>query len=254
MTPDFITPIDYCEEFGIWIKRDDLYTFKTKNGIILSGGKVRNALILIEDAIKKGFKHITSVGHRESPQLFIIGHLCKHFDLKFTGHTTMGILPEHLQPFNIIQHKPGYNNVLEYRCKEFAKSNNVYMIPFGMVDIKCRGQLKGQIYNLPEKYERIVIPVGSAVNLSNLIWELSINNSKKKIIGVVIGKSPIKTLNFFAPKNWGSFCTLIEAKHPYSKKVHIKINGFDLDPVYESKCMDFVQRNDLLWIIGKRNF
>ena len=243
-----LTPI---EKYGnIWIKRDDLFTF---NG--LKGAKVRNALFLIKDAINKGFKHITSVGHRDSPQLYIVGKLCEHFGLHFVGHTTMGVLPDHLNGFEIIQHKPGYNNVIQARCVKFAKENNYYLIPFGMENFVCSKQLIYQVSNLKNvPAKRIVITVGGGINLCGLVWGLQKYEINIPIIGIVIGKNPEKLMNTFAPKNWKAKVQLVDANQAYNKHIEQTLYGIKLDPVYEAKCFDFIEDGDLFWIIGVRTF
>ena len=45
---------------------------------------------------------------------------------------------------------------------------------------------------------------------------------------------------------------IIKSKYNYEKVIIKDINGIILDPIYEAKCVEFLEENDLFWIIGKR--
>ena len=36
----------------------------------------------------------------------------------------------------------------------------------------------------------------------------------------------------------------------YSMKTDYSIDGIKLDPIYEGKCYPFLEKSDLLWIVG----
>ena len=243
------TPIEYVD--GIYVKREDKFEF---NG--LRGAKVRSALYLINKAIDLGYKKITTVGHRKSPQIQIVGEICKHFDLEFVGHTPQGELPEAFSNYNIIQHKAGYNNVIAARCHQYTLDHkDFYEIPFGMISRESILLTADEVFNIPLNSKRIVIPVGSGVNLCGVLLGFRKYKINIPITGVVVGMSPIPLLNKFAPFGWQNKVELVDAQVPYAKQIDNCIfNGIELDPVYEAKCVPFIKKGDLFWIIGIRNF
>lgn len=245
-----LTPIE-CRN-GIYFKRDDYFTFMG-----LCGAKVRGAKYMILKGIEKGYTKFTTVGHRKSPQIHIVGtivrELCTCYE--FVGHTPEGELPEAFEHFNIIQHKAGYNNVIAARCHEYAKQNNFYEIPFGMEDVNVMRLTMEQVAEIPKEVKRIVIPVGSGVNLCGVLMALRKQGLHIPVLGVTVGKSPLKLLQKYAPFGWQTMCTLVAPDTPYSKPaVQTQLCGVELDPIYEAKCIPFVEPNDLLWVVGIRTF
>jgi len=243
-----LTPIEFKD--GLYFKREDLFEF---NG--LRGAKVRAALYLIDKTRQQGYKTVTTVGHRKSPQIQIVGEICEHFGLNFVGHTPQGKLPEAFNKYNIIQHKAGYNNVIASRCHSYAIENNCFEVPFGMVTRECIMLTAEQVLNIPKEVKRIVIPVGSGVNLCGLLLGFRKYKINIPIVGIQVGMSPLKLLSNYAPFGWQKTATIIESGEPYAKQYdNCYFHGIELDPVYEAKCTTFIKSGDLFWVIGIRNF
>jgi len=112
-----------------------------------------------------------------------------------------------------------------------------------------------QTFNVPLDTKRVVIPVGSGVNLCGILKAFRKRRLQIPIVGVVVGKSPVKLLDAYALYGWQSQVTLVDAKEKYSVPAKVtEFCGIELDPIYEAKCLPFIKEGDLFWIIGIRNF
>lgn len=242
-----LTPIE--KHGDVFFKRDDLYTYEG-----LCGAKVRGAVHLINAGLERGFTKFTTVGHRKSPQIHIVGTICKSLGLQFVGHTPEGELPDAFKEFTIQQHRAGYNNVIAARCHKFAVENKFYEIPFGMERDDVVNLTMQQVDKLPD-CKRVVVPVGSGVNLSGILRAFRRLKIRVPVLGIVVGRSPVKTLEKYAPFGWRAMVELREAGVDYAKPAKETVfNGITLDPIYEAKCIPFIEKGDLFWIIGKRTF
>jgi hypothetical protein len=73
------------------------------------------------------------------------------------------------------------------------------------------------------------------------------------VLGVVVGADPEAILNEYAPENWRSMVTLVKSEMDYHEEVkYNNFNGILLDPIYEGKCIPYIEEGDLFWIIGLR--
>ena len=84
----------------------------------------------------------------------------------------------------IIQHKAGYNSVIVARAKTYAEENKAFEVPFGMMCREAVSQTFYQVTDLPAKAKRIVIPVGSGMNLCGLLHGLKQAGNPIKVLGV----------------------------------------------------------------------
>lgn len=243
-TPD-LTPI---EQYGNnWAKRDDLWSL---NGAV--GGKARTCW-----ALAQGAAGLTTAGSRSSPQVNIVAHVAQKLGVPFRAHCPKGeISPElkeaELCGAEIIQHKAGYNNVIIARSREDAKSRGWVDIPFGMECEEAVKQNRAQVKDLPAAAQRIVIPVGSGMSLSGLLWGLKDAGLNIPVLGVVVGADPKKRLDKFAPPDWADMVELVASGSDYHHPEKVVWNGIQLDPHYEAKAAKFLQDGDILWIIGVR--
>jgi hypothetical protein len=158
------------------------------------------------------------------------------------------------QGAEVIQHKAGYNNVIIARARDDAAALGWTLIPFGMEDNEAVRQTRAQVTNLPDGIDRIVIPVGSGMSLAGVLWGLLDRGLKIPVVGVVVGASPEKRLDKYAPAGWREMATLIEAGVDYHTAApETVVEGILLDPIYEAKCIPFLRPNDLLWVVGRHN-
>jgi len=245
---NFVTPIQKIDD--MWFKREDLFTI---DGVC--GGKVRTAWGLMKNLKTTG---VVTAGSRSSPQVNIVATLAKRLNLKCRAHTPQGELSPELiraqeKGAEIIQHKAGYNSVIVARAREDAKNLGWAEIPFGMECDEVINQTKQQVVDIPTDVKRIVITVGSGMSLSGLLWGLKEQNLNIKVLGVCVGANPEERLNKYAPSDWKEKVTLIDSGLDYHKFAPTtNFKGIELDPIYEAKCIPFLESGDLFWIIGIR--
>jgi len=244
--PDF-TPVERHADH--LVKRDDLFTVAG-----VRGGKVRACWRLSE-----GAPGLVTAGSRQSPQVNIVANIAARLGVPCRVHTPTGKLSPEVkaardQGAEIIQHKPGYNSVIIARAREDADAHGYREIPFGM---ECEYAVRAtaeQVQNLPwGEFERIVVPVGSGMNLAGILTGLKAEGRDVPVLGVQVGADPTKRLNQYAPEGWRSQVTLVKSKldyHDHAPKT--RLGDLQLDPVYEAKCLPFLKPGDLLWCVGIR--
>lgn len=244
-----LTPIENYN--GLFVKRDDLFSISD-----VHGGKARSASFLIQYAISMGFTHIVTAGSRHSPQVEIVGSICRDYGLDFTAFVPQGELSEDissLSDFATIYQVPfGRNSVIKSKAKAFSYNSHAFLVPFGMECVEAVYQTASQVVNIPAGVKRIVIPVGSAMSLCGVLTGLILANTRVPVLGVSVGANYERVMKAYAPPGWESFCTIIKSPLDYSVEVTASIGTITLDPVYEAKCIPFLLSGDLLWIVGCR--
>lgn len=245
----------------IYIKRDDFFDF-----FGVCGGKARSALQLIQNGISNGYKSFCTAGSRMSPQCEIVSFICEQFKVEChlfmpQGFNTSVInnISKNKKSF-IHRTKVGYNSVLMHDAKNYAMNNNCFYIPFGM---ECEENIevtKHQVCNIPKDVKRIVVPCGSGMSMISIIKGLDYYKMYDKVvIGVIVGKNPKKTFARFIHNDLFDKCKInykfVKSHYNYhdSAKQNV-LCGIELDPIYEAKCIPFLEKDDLLWIVGHRKF
>jgi len=233
-----------------YFKREDLFCV---NGVC--GGKVRTCLALAQGETKG----LITAGSRQSPQANIVAHIAQHLGIKAKVHTPTGQLsPELINAKEIgaevIQHQYGYNTVIVKRARDNAEELGWLEIPFGMECETAIIETSQQVENIPKEIKRIVISVGSGMSLAGVLHGLiKFNRQDIHVLGVQVGADPIKRLDKYAPTNWREMVTIVKSELDYHKHAPCKeIEGIKLDPVYEGKCVPFLEKGDLFWIVGVR--
>lgn len=254
---DYLTPVEIRD--GVWLKRNDLYLIHGCNG-----GKALGANNLIQKGLSLGYNSFVTVGSRFSPQCDIVSAICEYY--KVSAHLFMPRGAETSVIKNIKNRvkselhrdsKVGYTNVLISYAKKFSELNNCYYIPFGMKcveNIKC---VANQVKNIPDSIKRIVVPVGSGVTFCGILHGLvKYHRTDVKVLGVITGANPEKTIRAFSPICNPIKYSLVKYQENlipsklYSLKVDASIGGIKLDPIYEAKCAKFLHNGDLFWIVG----
>jgi 1-aminocyclopropane-1-carboxylate deaminase/D-cysteine desulfhydrase-like pyridoxal-dependent ACC family enzyme/DNA modification methylase len=245
LTPE-ITPVEKID--NIYFKRDD--KFSIGGG---KGGKVRTCWHLAQ-----GAKGLVTAGSRSSPQVNIVAQIAKKLGIPCRAHTPQGALSPEVKMAQqagaeIIQHKAGYNNVIIKRASDDAEALGWTNIPFGMECEEAVEMTARQVENIPADIKRIVVPVGSGMSLSGILHGLKNFGLNIPVLGIVVGADPVKRLNKFAPEGWEEMVELVRAAESYDEyAAQTEIKGIKLDPIYEAKCISFLQDGDLLWIVGIR--
>ena len=248
-----LTPVQYKKEEGIWLKRDDLFEVCG-----VKGGKSRAAYQVIKSLLSEGYTTIVTAGSRQSPQCEIVSFICESLgvDCKLFmpfGEDTSVI--KHIKDNShteIVRIKPGYNNVIIARAREYAQERGFGYVPFGMEmeeNVKITSE---QVVNLPKDCKRIVIPVGSGMSFSSVVTGMINHGIDKPILGVRVGKDPIKVLDQYAIGLEFLDYTIVQSPLSYHTPVDAYVGDVQLDPIYEGKCREFLQEGDCLWIVGKR--
>jgi 1-aminocyclopropane-1-carboxylate deaminase/D-cysteine desulfhydrase-like pyridoxal-dependent ACC family enzyme len=248
---DELTPVERRGDW--WLKRDDLFSVA---GIF--GGKVRTCHNLVTRAVELGFCELVTAGSRHSPQCHIVAALGNAVGLTVTVHVPAGELGAEITAAQALgaqvqQHRPGYNSVIVARAKAYAAEPGRFYIPFGMVCPEAVTATAGQVASIPDTIRRIVMPIGSGMSAAGVVAGLLERNHPATVMGVQVGADPIKRLDEYAPMNWRSVLTIVKSPMEYSQSCDgVAVDGVALDPIYEAKCVPFLQAGDLLWLVGHR--
>lgn len=241
-----LTPVERVD--GIYIKRDDLFTVAG-----VKGGKARTCWCLAQ-----GAEGLITAGSRHSPQVPIVSGIAKYLGIPCHIHIPQGTnSPSVIQAIQdgakIIRHRPGYNTVIISRAKQDAMTSGYTYIPFGMECTEAVNETLVQTNNIPNDAKRIVVPVGSGMSLAGILIGLVANGIRIPVVGVKISADPTKRLDRYAPLFWRAMVTIISSKFRYEDYVQAKLGEIDLDPIYEAKCVEYLSKGDLFWIVGVRN-
>lgn len=248
--PDDLTPVE--EHGGHPVKRDDLFRVGDS-----AGGKVRTCLTL---ASRPGITGLVTAGSRQSPQVNIVATIARRLGLPCRVHVpaAKGPLTPELEAARragaeIVEHRPGYNNVIIARAREDAAERGWSEIPFGMECLEAVTATAAQAANIPHGTRRIVVPVGSGMSLAGVLAGLKrAGLADVPVLGVVTGADPSARLDTYAP-GWRDRATLVDSGLDYHDHAPVaRLGDLDLDPVYEAKCLPFLEDGDLLWVVGRR--
>lgn len=248
-----LTPVQYYEKEGIWLKRDDLFEICG-----VRGGKSRSAYQVIQQLIQQGHSTIVTAGSRQSPQCEIVSYICESLGVDCKVFMPRGAETSVIKHINgnkhteIIRVQCGYNNVIVARAKEYSEDRNCGYVPFGM---ECAENVKvtsKQVQNIPVECKRIVMPVGSGMSFSSVVTGLTTYGISKPILGVRVGKDPSKIIREYAQGIDFQDYEIVQSPYDYHDSVDAWVGDVNLDPIYEAKCRDFLEEGDCLWIVGHR--
>lgn len=264
-----LTPVYYNKALGVWFKRDDLFNY---NGAL--GGKARTCLMLAKEERATGLKSLVTYASRKSPQqnyaaLVAEGlgvHCSVH--IPYSKEETMETRHAVRHRATIHKHKPGYlNNLQSYAKAEVLNKSGYVYIPFGMDCLDAVTYTAYQVNNVAplieqKKVKTIVMVLGSGVSASGVIWGLFNYFGclpSVKIVGVSIGKDPKPVFGKYLPQNvlteLSGKMQIIKSPLKYAEPFMEQENypvGFELDPYYEAKCLPYLPRGSLFWVVSKR--
>lgn len=244
-----LTPVEKRGDY--YFKREDLFTI-----FDVCGAKARQAYNLIKNSNNDV---ICTAGSKTSPQIQIVSNICYHLNKKCYCFTTCGKLTPELE----IAKKFGANivtkdkkwlhiNVVIHHLQKFCNENNYFEVPFGMQCWEAVKTTALQVKNIPQNVHSILITAGSGINLCGVLWGIKLFKRNIKVKAVSVGIEIKKVLEKYAPENYNEMLTIYKSSLSYERKIYGEINGIKLDPIYESKCLPFLEKGDLFWIIGKR--
>jgi len=221
----------------------------------VQGGKVRTCWQL-----SQGATGLITAGSRASPQVNIVAHIARELGVPCRVHVPQGALSPEVQAAKdcgaeVVQHRAGYNSVIVSRARDDAARTGWREIPFGMECWEAVRATASQVPALPwGQFNRIVVPVGSGMSLAGILTGLvEANQADVPVLGVVVGADPAKRLAKYAPVGWEGICRLVPAGLDYHKPApDTRLGHLALDPIYEAKCLRFLEPGDLLWVVGIR--
>jgi len=269
---------------GVYYKRDDLFApFDTP---YVNGGKVRQGLSLILnnlDYIKNQCDNtiITPVSVH-SYQAVVISKICSLYNIKCIialgattkekaiKHKTMylcKLLGSELKVFS----KLGFLSVLLSKINEYTKNHPAFLVDYGMNLTHYTESILGvnahQTQYLPNNIDNIIIPSGSGVSGTGILWGLAKYHKKvKRVICVHVGpdrkKIMVQNLTPFKLNNYTlkfpRFEMVKSNLQPYGKEIEEYFgNNIRLDPTYEAKAHRWMKDNintkkekTIFWIVG----
>lgn len=248
---DWISPVE--DHNGILVKRDD--TFEVFG---VKGGKARSAYYLISSSNEDG---AVTGGMRASPQVGIVSAICKGLDKKCVVWANKGSVTPELQfaidnGAELRQTNTQWNSGVKGAARKEAEERGWLHVPFGMECLEAPIQTALQVKNLKDyDFKRLVIPVGSAMSFAGVLWGLKYFDINVPVLGVRVGAAIDKVLNTYAPLDWAAMAEIVPAEQAYGDYVKEPYldSGLVLDPVYEAKCLPFLEKGDLLWVVGIRD-
>lgn len=250
-TPEY-TDVEWNEDRGIWLKREDTYSFAG-----VRGAKVRTCVEFIKDAKKKGTGVVTA-GARHSPQVNFVAQIANRLGVRCRVHVPSGALtPELLAAraagAKVIQHEYGYNTVIVARAREDAQERGWIEIPYGMESPQAVEFTAPQVKNIPAGVKRIVNATGSGMTLAGILNGLKAEGRNIPVLGVCVGSHPEDRLDEWAPKDWRDMVELVTVPTPYEvPATETMLDGVPLDPYYEAKCLPYLEEGDLFWLSAIR--
>jgi len=216
------------------------------NGIY--GGKAEIAYKLCQDV-----NGIVTCGSRESVQVLTFAQMCDALNIPCQVHIPKGQETEMIHKLkqtnaNIIYEKVGYNNVLNAHAKNAANELGYKFIPLGMIGCQeAIDIIKKNTAILLKSFpntKRIVVPVGSGTTMIGICEYLYENNLFIPVLGISVGMDVTKTLQ----KNTKyQHYNIIKSSVPYNHHITHEF----LNPIYEAKCVEFLEDNDTMYVVAK---
>lgn len=250
------SPVEYFAGLDIWVKREDLYSWHGAQG-----GKAR-ALGSILRWLAKPAGFVTC-GSRFSLQALVVAQVARTSQIPSFVHCPTGKLGPELEQARdlfgaeITQHRYGYSSVLRARAIEDADRRGFLYIPSGLKHSAAVGGIAEEVSNtlrfMKTLPKRIVVPVGSGVQLAGISWGRG--QHRIPIVGVKVGGDPSRVLRDYS-YGAGAGVEIVQAPGKYEIPAPAglvgAIPGMSLDPYYEAKCVPFLRPGDLFWVVGCR--
>lgn len=271
-----VTELTPVERHGARLyKRDDL--FAPFADVPLSGGKVRQAMLLLERARgtiveQHGGVVLTATGVH-SPQGLIIARVCRELDLAcvvFIGATTVGgALMRHAMLAHALaagavldaSARVAYEPALMRAAERWQRAHGGagWTVKFG-INLEhdpdaIIGSTAEQVRNVPDSVRTIVVPTGAGITAAGVVIGAARYAPNARVVVVQIAgydrRSLIDRLVMGLPYEYVALSGV-----PYSKHVKRTVDDVTLDPIYEAKAHDWTvehtahDERTLFWIVG----
>lgn len=287
---DVVTPVEEIHNDPVfrYVKRDDY--FRPFQDLPLSGGKVRQAILLVNnniDLIREELgNNIWTATSMSSPQGVIVSRVASEYGVNSKLFIGSGCSKDSISKNNLMMNSYGCGSSIDYDSRQAFETalqahikkvadntgEKFFNVKFGInLDTSPEALVAStamQVQNIPDHLDNLVVPSGSCIILSGVILGcLMFNKTVDNIIGVQIaGYDRCKTidhiLDTFGIPEGNSLYTLEKSKdYPYSrllKRYTIGTENIRLDPLYESKGYDYCLKHmpeihgkeNLFWIVG----
>ena len=233
--------------------------YKNKNFTILYGDKYEYSNFngfksyLALQYMKNADNGLVTCGSRNSIQVLKFSQVASVLNVPIdvfipSGKDTEMIVELQKTKANIHRVNYGYSSLLNKRARDFAKDNNKKYVALGMLENFafqniCNVFTDMQKFCQYNKYNNIVIPIGSGTSFLGFCLFAQSINLKNKIIGVECGMNTTKTMTKYSDLTQGLNIEIKKALVPYD--TYIK-NDLHLNETYEAKTLDFISDGDLL--------
>lgn len=253
MDTTILTPVE--DHNGIFLKREDFFRI-----FDVCGSKARMANAIIAKAVETGCNSFCTAGSRYSPQCEIVSNICEHLGKEChvfipQGSDTSVVDNIKANSYTVLHRtKVGWNNAVVAEAKAYAIKNQSIYIPFGMECDDYIDRTKHQVANIPDQIKKIIVPCGSGMTMASIIAGLECYGMlDKEVVGVVIGKSPDHIIHKYISPNCPIKWSLVKSGMKYGRSPKTTIlEDVEVDSIYEAKCIPFVEKGSLLWVVGKR--
>lgn len=244
-TPDF-TPVE--EHGGVLVKREDAWS---RGGA--SGAKSRAMF-----AVAEGTAGLLTAGARNSAQIERGALVAAALGIPCRIHTGWGSATPEIRTAQdagaeVLQHQPGRLTVIRARFNaDAAELDGWAVFPFGMDHDVYVEQVAAQVENVPADVARIVVPFGSGMTLAGVVLGLERLGRQTPVLAVSVGSRSTERLDRYVP-GWEARVTVVTHPSEYEDPASdLMLGDLRLDPLYEAKCVRYLEEGDLLWTVGIR--
>lgn len=248
-----------------YVKRDDECVFKFASlSDAIGGTRARMALAIMQRGFDEAcFTRFVIAGSRQSPDLEMIGWICKAYDVTLECFMPTGVETPTIKYLtnlgNVTIHRVenGYNNVLIARARDYVGDNpDLCLLPFMF---QCRTAIESvmpQLSAIPNDAKRIIAYDESGILVLAIIMGLEYYGKHNiEVLGVTSAKEPYGIMSrylgrwlFDRPQITWSY-RRVEKQH---KEGSMDFHGISLDLATDAQCVRFLDTNDMLWVSGNR--
>lgn len=245
------------------LKRDDLWAIG-----LARGAKARAITKLLFDYhAEHGHDPagVITCGSRHSVQIVVAAMVCRHFGIKYRAHVPAAKAPSEevdrvkALGYEVVEHRPGYMNVVAARGRQMAQDLGYYWLPPGLLVDAAKDLIAHQAANLGRNTtHQIVVCAGSGTTAAGVLRGLLRARISSRVDIALVGADCREA---FAAEAQGYRNSLLgtvaihDPRMPYDKPApaYEIAPGVKLDPYYEAKCLPYLNDGGLLWITGSRH-
>ena len=282
---DNLTPVE--QRGGLWFKREDY--FAPLGAGFINGGKVRQGVFIFNRYVRGQKTGIVAAMSVHSPQHSMQAVVARHFgipSIQIIGATkpTTALKHENIRiaawfgaKFKI--ENVAYNPALQRAVRLVAAARStVYPMGYAIsIDHKThpRSEIEAfhslgaaQVQNIPEHIDTLIIPTGSGISTTSILYGLRKHHKDhvKRVILIGVGPSKLAyvherlaVMGATAPVNTEYRDLHGQGVYSYSDTVKASYEGIEFHPRYEAKAWtwasnhipgDLFRSKSMFWIIG----